>query len=60
MAKFRAQTVASSYDMEGHAQKCVERYCAFANKKVEQLYKVSHLCLNDDHFKNEELESVGE
>ena len=26
-------------DMEGHAQKCVERYCELANKKVEQLYK---------------------
>ena len=32
--------VAWSYDMEGHAQKCVERYCDLANKKVEQLYKV--------------------
>ena len=26
--------------MEGHAQKCVERYWELANKKVEQLYKV--------------------
>ena len=46
--------------MEGHAQKCVERYCEFANKKVEQLYKVSHPCLDDHQFKQEELESVGE
>ena len=30
-----AQTVAWSYDMEGHAQKCVERYCELADKKVE-------------------------
>ena len=39
-----AKTVAWSYDMEGHAQKCVERYCELANK-TEQLYKVSSPCL---------------
>ena len=55
-----AKTVAWSYDMEGHAQKCVERYCELANKKTEQLYKVSSPCLDDHHFKKEELESVGE
>ena len=37
--KPQAQTVAWSYDMEGHAQKCVERCCEVASKKVEQLYK---------------------
>ena len=45
--KPHAQTAAWSHDMEGHAQKCVERYWEQANKKVEQ-------------FKQEELESVGE
>ena len=44
---------------QGHAQKCVERYCELANKKVKQLYKVSSLCL-DDHVRQEEIESVGE
>ena len=58
--KAHAQTVAWSYDMEGHAQKCVERHRELANKKVEQLYKVSHPCLDDHQFKQEELESVGE
>ena len=29
-------------------------------KKVEQLYKVTSLCLDDHQFKQEELESVGE
>ena len=48
-----------SYDMEGHAKKCVERYCELVNKKAEQLYKVSSLCLDDHHVKKE-LESVGE
>ena len=30
-----------SYDMAGHAKKCVERYCELANKTMQQLYKVS-------------------
>ena len=46
--------------MEGHAQKCVERYCELASKKTEQLYKVSSLCLDEHRFKKEDLESVGE
>ena len=39
---------------------CVDRYCELATKKLEQLYKVSSLCLDDHQFKQEELESVGE
>ena len=58
--KPHAKTVVWSYDMEGHAQKCVERFCELANLKTEQLYKVSSPCLDDHHFKKEELESVGE
>ena len=50
----------SSYDMEGHAQKCFERYCELANKTTQQLYKVSTPCIDDHHFKDEELKSVGE
>ena len=49
-----------SYDMDGHAKKCVERYCELANKTTQQLYKVSTPCLEDHHFKEEELKSVGE
>ena len=30
-----------SFDMEGHAMKCVERYCELANKTTQQLHKVS-------------------
>ena len=52
-------TVAWSHNMEGPAQTCVERYCELANKKVEQLCKVSHPCLDVHQFKQEELESVG-
>ena len=50
-----------SYDMEGHAKKCVERYCELANRTTQQLYKVSTPCIDDHHRKEEEeLKSVGE
>ena len=55
------QSISSwSYDMEGHAKKCVERYCELANKTTQQLYKVSTPCLDDHHRSEEELKSVGE
>ena len=46
--------------MAGHAKKCVERYCEFANNTTRQLYKVSTPCIDDHHFKEEEMKSVGE
>ena len=49
-----------SYDMEGHAKKCVERYCELANKTTQQLYKVSTPCIDDHHFEEEEIKSVGD
>ena len=49
-----------SYDMAGHAKKCVERYCELANKTTQQLYIVSTPCIDDHHFKEEETKSVGE
>ena len=49
-----------SYDMAGHAKKCVERYCELANKTTQQLYKVSTPCIDDHHFKEEEMKSVRE
>ena len=50
-----------SYDMEGHAKKCVERYCDFANKTTQQFYKVSTPCIDDHHhLKEDEMKSVGE
>ena len=49
-----------SYDMEGHAKKCAERYCKLANRTTQQLYKVSTPCIHDRHFKEKELKSVGE
>ena len=47
--------------MEGHAKKCVERYCELANRTTQQLHKVSTPCIDDHHFEEEEeLKSVGE
>ena len=41
-----------AYDMEGHANKRVER--------SQQLYKVATPCLDDHQVKEEEYGSVGE
>ena len=49
-----------SYDMVGHAKKCVERYCEVANKTTQQLFEVSTACIDDHHFKEEQTKSVGE
>ena len=49
-----------SFDMEGQAKKCVERYCELANKTTQQLCKVSTPCIDDHHLKEEELKSVGD
>ena len=38
---------------------CMVLYCELANKKVEQIKKVSSPCLDDHLFRQEELESVG-
>ena len=51
--KSHAETVASSYDMESHATKCVGRHCEL-EKKVAQTN------LTTINSKKEELEMVGE
>ena len=59
--KPHAEIISSwSYDMEGHAKRCVERYCELANKTTQQLYKVATPCMDDHQFEEEENESVGE
>ena len=47
VGKPHANTVAWSYDMEGHARTRVERYCKLAIKKTEQLYNVSSPCFDE-------------
>ena len=49
-----------SYDMEYHVKICVERYFELTKKTTQQLYKVSTSCIDDHHFKEEDLKSVGE
>ena len=46
--------------MEGLAKKWVERFCELANRTTQQLYKVSTPCIDDHHFQEEEMKSVGE
>ena len=36
----------------------MERYCELANKTTQQLYKVSTPCIDDPHFKEEDLSKV--
>ena len=59
--KLDAETISSwCYDMEGHAKKCVERYCELANKNDSTIFKVATPCMDDHQFKEEENGSVGE
>ena len=58
--KSEANISSWSYDMEGHAKKCVERYCELANKTQQQQYKVTTPCFDDHQLNEEEMRSVGE
>ena len=49
-----------SNDVESRAKKCVERYCELAIWTTQQVYKASTPCIDDHHFNEEELKSVGE
>ena len=55
-----ANVTSWSYDMEGHAKKCVEWYFELANKTNEHCYKTSTPCLDDHHSKKKEEGTVGE
>ena len=58
---YRISSWSKVFFLDGHAKKCVERYCELANKTTQQLYKVSTPCVDDHHFKEEEeTKSVGE
>ena len=58
--KLGANIFSWSYDVEGHAKKCVDRYCELANSTTQQLCKVATPCLDDHQFKQEEMRSVGD
>ena len=42
-----------SYDLWGHAQKCVGRHCEVEHKTVDELHKVSTRCLDNNQIKPE-------
>ena len=46
--------------MQGHAQKCVERYCKLANKTASSLQQVVTSCIDDHLLPPEDFESKGE
>ena len=49
-----------SYDIAGHAKKCVERHFELANWTTQQFCKLSTPCIDGLHFKEEEeIISVG-
>ena len=55
-----AETISSwSYDMDGHAKTCVERYCELANKSTQQFFNVATPCM-DDHQCEEEEERMSQ
>ena len=49
-----------SNDMQGYAQKCVERHCDLAHKTVDQLHQVSTPYVDDHQIIPADLEIVGE
>ena len=53
LEKLDANISTCSYDLEGHAKKCVERYCDLANKTNQRKYEVSTPGLDDREFKEE-------
>ena len=45
-----------SYDMGGHAKKCVEGYCELANRRLNNSTKCElHALMTINHFKEEEF-----
>ena len=49
-----------SYDMEGHAKKCVGNILRNCEKKQSNFFKVATPCMDDHQFEEEENGSVGE
>ena len=57
---FKSRTSAGATEITRTCSKVRKTVLRLANEKTEQLYKVSHLCLDDHQFKKEELENEGE
>jgi hypothetical protein len=48
------------YEMEGHAEQCVDRYLELTNKTKDTLTEVSTPCMDDHQFRPEEMVTKGE
>ena len=48
-----------SYDMEGHAEESVERYCELAKKDVSSLQQVATACIDDHQIPPEDYATTG-
>ena len=56
-----AEVISSwSYDMEGHAKKCVENISNWQNETTQKFFEVVTPCMDDHQFKEEETKSVEE
>ena len=49
-----------SYVIKDHVKKYAKRYSELTNRTTQQLYKVPTPCIDDHHFKEEDLKFVGE
>ena len=47
------------YDMCGHAEQCVERYCELANQKMTNIKEVATPCIDDHQLPPEDLVNKG-
>ena len=54
------QTTARSYDMQGHAEKCVERNCELGRKSASSLQQVTTPCIGGRLLPPEDFEPEGE
>ena len=52
--------VLNNVDLVPSSVRFSHRYCELATKTTQQLQKVSTPCIDDHHFKEEEMKSVGE
>ena len=56
-----AETISSwSYDMEGHAKRCVEINCELVNKTRQQFFKAATTRSDDHQLKEADNESLGD
>ena len=49
-----------SFDMDGHAETCFERFCELAKKDVSSLHKVATRCIDDYQIPPEDSETTWE